>query len=54
MHGVTPVEYLSTQRLLLAKHLLTDTDLPITQVALASGFASLRRFNAAFARAATG
>jgi AraC family transcriptional regulator of adaptative response / DNA-3-methyladenine glycosylase II len=47
-HGVTPVEYLGTQRLLMAKHLLTDTELPITQVALASGFASLRRFNAAF------
>ena len=48
-HGVSPVDYLSTQRLLLAKQLLTDTDQPITQVALASGFASLRRFNAAFA-----
>jgi AraC family transcriptional regulator of adaptative response / DNA-3-methyladenine glycosylase II len=39
-----------TQRLLLAKQLLTDTDLPVTQVALASGHASLRRFNAAFAQ----
>ena len=48
-HGVSPHEYLTTQRLLLAKQLLTDTALPITQVALASGFASLRRFNAAFA-----
>ena len=47
-HGVTPIDYLSTQRLLLAKQLLTDTDLPVTQVALASGHASLRRFNAAF------
>lgn len=47
-HGVKPVEYLSTRRLLLAKQLLTDTTQPITQVALASGFASLRRFNAAF------
>jgi AraC family transcriptional regulator of adaptative response / DNA-3-methyladenine glycosylase II len=34
---------------LLAKQLLTDTPLPVTQVALASGFESLRRFNAAFA-----
>jgi AraC family transcriptional regulator, regulatory protein of adaptative response / DNA-3-methyladenine glycosylase II len=41
--------YLTTQRLLLAKQLLTDTTLPVTQVALASGFESLRRFNAAFA-----
>lgn len=49
-HGVTPIDYLSTRRLLLAKQLLTDTTLPVTQVALASGFASLRRFNAAFAQ----
>lgn len=48
-HGVAPVDYLTTQRLLQAKQLLTDTELPVTQVALASGFASLRRFNAAFA-----
>jgi len=46
--GVSPVQYLQTRRLLTAKQLLTDTQLPITQVALASGFASLRRFNAAF------
>lgn len=48
-HGVTPMQYLQTRRLLLAKQLLTDTPLPMTQVALASGFGSLRRFNAAFA-----
>ena len=48
-HGVAPHAYLTTQRLLLAKQLLTDTAQPITQVALASGFESLRRFNAAFA-----
>jgi AraC family transcriptional regulator of adaptative response / DNA-3-methyladenine glycosylase II len=48
-HGVGPRDYLATQRLLLAKQLLTDTALPVTQVALASGFGSLRRFNAAFA-----
>jgi len=47
-HGVAPRDYLATQRLLLAKQLLTDTTQPVTQVALASGFASLRRFNAAF------
>ncbi|HEY1329130.1 MAG TPA: AlkA N-terminal domain-containing protein [Casimicrobiaceae bacterium] len=44
--GVTPVEYAQTQKLLLAKRLLTDTALPITEVALASGFNSVRRFNA--------
>ncbi len=46
--GVTPVEYAQTHRLLLAKRLLTDTGLPATEVASASGFRSLRRFNAAF------
>jgi AraC family transcriptional regulator of adaptative response / DNA-3-methyladenine glycosylase II len=44
--GVSPVEYAQTQRLLLAKRLLTDTDLTVIDVAMASGFASLRRFNA--------
>jgi AraC family transcriptional regulator of adaptative response / DNA-3-methyladenine glycosylase II len=48
-HGVSPVAYLTTQRLLQAKQLLTDTDLPVTEVALACGFESLRRFNAVFA-----
>lgn len=48
-HGVTPMQYVQTRRLLLAKQLLTDTRLPVSQVALASGFRSLRRFNAAFA-----
>ena len=46
--GVSPLQYLQTRRLLTAKQLLADTDLPITQVALISGFASVRRFNAAF------
>jgi AraC family transcriptional regulator of adaptative response / DNA-3-methyladenine glycosylase II len=49
-HGVSPIDYLTTQRLLLAKQLLTDTALPVTQVALAAGFGSLRRFNAVFAQ----
>jgi AraC family transcriptional regulator, regulatory protein of adaptative response / DNA-3-methyladenine glycosylase II len=48
VHGVSPIDYLTTQRLLLAKCLLTDTPLAITEIAHASGFASLRRFNAAF------
>jgi AraC family transcriptional regulator of adaptative response / DNA-3-methyladenine glycosylase II len=46
--GVSPVEFAQTQRLLLAKQLLTDTRLPVTEVAFASGFASVRRFNALF------
>jgi len=47
--GVSPLQYLLTRKLLTAKQLLADTALPITQVAQTSGFASLRRFNAAFA-----
>ena len=46
--GVAPVEYAQTQRLLLAKRLLTDTGLAVIDVAMASGFASLRRFNDLF------
>ena len=46
--GVSPLQYLQTRRLLAAKQLLTDTALPVTDVALASGFGSVRRFNAAF------
>ena len=46
--GVSPVEFAQTQRLLLAKRLLTDTGLPVTEIAFASGFGSLRRFNALF------
>jgi AraC family transcriptional regulator of adaptative response / DNA-3-methyladenine glycosylase II len=37
-----------TRRLLLAKRLLTETRLPITDVAFAAGFASIRRFNDAW------
>ena len=46
--GVSPVEFAQTQKLLLAKRLLTDTALPVTEVAFASGFGSVRRFNALF------
>jgi AraC family transcriptional regulator, regulatory protein of adaptative response / DNA-3-methyladenine glycosylase II len=48
--GVPPIQLLLTRRLLLAKQLLTETALPITDVAFASGFASVRRFNDAFGR----
>jgi AraC family transcriptional regulator of adaptative response / DNA-3-methyladenine glycosylase II len=46
--GVSPIELMQTRRLLLAKQLLTETQLPITEIAFASGFSSLRRFNDAF------
>ena len=45
-----PIQLLLTRRLLLAKQLLTETTWPITEVAFASGFSSLRRFNDAFNR----
>ncbi|MBC7790344.1 MAG: helix-turn-helix domain-containing protein [Anaerolineae bacterium] len=46
--GVSPAELAQTHRLLLAKRLLADTSLSVTHIAFASGFQSLRRFNAAF------
>ncbi|MCX8957177.1 DNA-3-methyladenine glycosylase 2 [Erwinia psidii] len=46
--GVSPLELRQTRRLLLAKQLLTETSLSITDVAYASGFGSLRRFNDEF------
>jgi AraC family transcriptional regulator of adaptative response / DNA-3-methyladenine glycosylase II len=46
--GVSPVELAQTHRLLLAKRLLADTTLDVSRVASASGFQSLRRFNAVF------
>jgi AraC family transcriptional regulator of adaptative response / DNA-3-methyladenine glycosylase II len=46
--GVSPIELVLTRRLLLAKQLLTETTLPIIDVAFASGFSSVRRFNDAF------
>lgn len=48
--GVAPSEYAQTQRLLHAKRLLTDTALPIVDVAFAAGFGSLRGFQGAFTR----
>lgn len=47
-YHVSPVQYLQTCRLLLAKNLLTDTNLSVSEVAMASGFGSLRRFNDLF------
>src|SRR6266581_4025991 len=46
--GVSPHDLAQTHRLLLAKRLIVDTDLPMTRVAYASGFQSLRRFNTVF------
>jgi AraC family transcriptional regulator of adaptative response / DNA-3-methyladenine glycosylase II len=46
--GASPIDLAQTHRLLTAKRLLTETRLPVTEVAFASGFRSVRRFNALF------
>jgi AraC family transcriptional regulator, regulatory protein of adaptative response / DNA-3-methyladenine glycosylase II len=46
--GVSPIELAQSRRLAVARQLLADGTLPITQVAFASGFRSLRRFNALY------
>jgi AraC family transcriptional regulator, regulatory protein of adaptative response / DNA-3-methyladenine glycosylase II len=46
--GASPIELGQTRRLALAKQLLHDTTLSLTDVAFAAGFASVRRFNALF------
>ncbi|MFP3153184.1 helix-turn-helix domain-containing protein [Lachnospiraceae bacterium ZAX-1] len=47
-YNVSPVQYLQTCRLLLAKNLLTDTNISVLDVAMSAGFGSLRRFNDLF------
>jgi AraC family transcriptional regulator of adaptative response / DNA-3-methyladenine glycosylase II len=49
--GAAPLGVHGTRRLLFAKQLLTETTLPITEIALAAGFGSLRRFNTTFREA---
>ncbi|KGM53322.1 hypothetical protein N800_08005, partial [Lysobacter daejeonensis GH1-9] len=49
--GAAPIGVHGTRRLLFAKQLLTETDLPVTDVAMAAGFGSLRRFNSTFREA---
>ncbi len=46
--GASPIEVAKTARVQRAKRLITETDLPMTEVALQAGFGSLRRFNAVF------
>lgn len=46
--GASPLAVAHTQRLHLAKRLLDQTDLPMTDIATAAGYQSLRRFNDAF------
>jgi AraC family transcriptional regulator of adaptative response / DNA-3-methyladenine glycosylase II len=48
--GAAPVTVAQTRRVLLAKQLIHQTQLNMTEVALGSGFGSLRRFNETFQR----
>ena len=49
--GAAPIGVHGTRRLLFAKQLLTETALSVTDVAMAAGFGSLRRFNTTFREA---
>jgi AraC family transcriptional regulator of adaptative response / DNA-3-methyladenine glycosylase II len=49
--GAPPLAVALTRRLHFAKRLIDETDFLMTQIAFASGFSSLRRFNDAFLRA---
>src|SRR5665213_2314441 len=46
--GASTIAVAQTRRVLFAKHLIHDTQMPMTEVALAAGFSSLRRFNEVF------
>src|SRR5690349_15515718 len=46
--GAAPVSVAQTRRVLLAKQLIQETRLPMSEVALAAGFGSVRRFNETF------
>jgi AraC family transcriptional regulator of adaptative response / DNA-3-methyladenine glycosylase II len=46
--GASPIAVAQTRRVLLAKQLIHETSLPMAEVALASGFNSVRRFNETF------
>ena len=46
--GASPVAVAQTRRLLSAKRLIDETDMPLTAIAMSAGYGSIRRFNAAF------
>ncbi len=46
--GVGPKAVAQTRRVLFAKKLVNETNLPLTEIAMASGFGSIRRFNSTF------
>src|SRR5205823_6595435 len=48
--GASPIAVAQTRRVHFARQLLAETELPMAEVALAAGFASVRRFNGAIRR----
>ena len=46
--GASPLAVAQTRRVLFAKQLIHDTQLPMTEVAMSAGFGSVRRFNETF------
>ncbi|MGH6799962.1 MAG: bifunctional transcriptional activator/DNA repair enzyme AdaA, partial [Methylocella sp.] len=46
--GASPIAVAQTRRVLLAKQLIHETRLPTSEIALAAGFGSIRRFNETF------
>jgi AraC family transcriptional regulator of adaptative response / DNA-3-methyladenine glycosylase II len=46
--GASPIAVAQTRRVLFAKQLIHETRMPMTEVALAAGFGSVRRFNEIF------
>jgi AraC family transcriptional regulator of adaptative response / DNA-3-methyladenine glycosylase II len=46
--GASPIAVAQTRRVLLAKQLIHETSLPMAEIAFASGFGSIRRFNETF------
>ncbi len=46
--GASPITVAQTRRVLFAKQLIAETAMPLSQIALAAGFGSIRRFNAVF------
>jgi AraC family transcriptional regulator of adaptative response / DNA-3-methyladenine glycosylase II len=48
--GASPVAVAQTRRVLFAKQLIHETQMPMAEIALASGFGSVRRFNETFQR----
>lgn len=46
--GASPSQVAATRRIQTAKRLLHETEMPVSDIAFAAGFKSLRRFNDTF------